>query len=189
MNQRGFEKCNAVEACPLKMTAHLRKREEVKWLGCVYVLKDPGSAHKWRSSLNPEWPFTLPSSVIVPSLRWVRARTLCDPMDCSTPGFPVLHCLLEFAQTQVHWIGDAMQPSHPLLSPSPALNFSQLQGLFQWVGSLHWWLKYWSFSISPSTEYSGLISFRIDWFDLLAAQGLSRVSSSTTLFGAQAHKE
>ena len=64
--------------------------------------------------------------------------TLCDPMECSMPGFPVLHHLLEFAQTQVHWVDDAIQPSHCLLSPSPpALNLSQHQGLFQWVGSLY----------------------------------------------------
>ena len=60
--------------------------------------------------------------------------TLCDPMDCSTPGFPVLHCLPEFAQVHIHWIGDAIQPSHPLSPPSPpTLN----QDLFQWVGSSH----------------------------------------------------
>ena len=64
--------------------------------------------------------------------------TLCDPMDCSTPGFPVFHYLPEFAQTHVHWIGDAIQPSHPLSSASPpALNLSQQQGLFQWVGFSH----------------------------------------------------
>ena len=64
--------------------------------------------------------------------------TLCDPMDYSMPGFPVLHCFLEFAQTHVHWVNDAIQLSHPLLTPSsPALNLSQHQGLFQWVGSLH----------------------------------------------------
>ena len=64
--------------------------------------------------------------------------TLCDPMDCSTPGFPVLHCLLEFAQTHVCWVGDAFQLSHPLLLLSPpALNLSQHQGLFQWVSSSH----------------------------------------------------
>ena len=63
--------------------------------------------------------------------------TLCDPMDCSAPGFPVLHYPLEFAQTHVHWIGDAVQPSHPLSSPSPTFNSSQHQGLFQWVSSLH----------------------------------------------------
>ena len=63
---------------------------------------------------------------------------LCNPMNCSTPGFPVLHSLLEFAQTDVHWISDAIQSSHPLLPPSPlALNLSQHQGLFQWVSSSH----------------------------------------------------
>ena len=62
--------------------------------------------------------------------------TLCDPMDCSTPGFPVLHHLPELAQTHVCWVGDAIQPSHPLSSPSPSFNLSQHRGLFQWVGSL-----------------------------------------------------
>ena len=90
------------------------------------------------------------------------------------PGFPVLHHLPEPAQTQVHRIGDAIQPSHPLLSPSPpALYLSQHQGLFS-ESALHLrWPKYWSFSfsISPSNEYSGRISFRMDWLDLLAVQG------------------
>ena len=64
--------------------------------------------------------------------------TLCDPMDCSTPGFPVHHQLPELAQTHIHWVSDAIQPSHPLLSPSPpAFNLSQHQGLFQWVSSSH----------------------------------------------------
>ena len=64
--------------------------------------------------------------------------TLCDPMDCSTPGFPVLHSLLKFAQTRVYWVEDTIQPSHPLSPPSPpTLNLSQHQGLFQWVESLH----------------------------------------------------
>ena len=62
----------------------------------------------------------------------------CDPMDCSTPGLPVHHQLLEFTQSHVHWVGNAIQPSHPLLSPSPpTFNLSQHQGLFQWVSSLH----------------------------------------------------
>ena len=63
--------------------------------------------------------------------------TLCNPMDCSTPGLPVHHQLLELAQTHVHWVSDAIQPSHPLSSPSPAFNLSQHQGLFQWVSSSH----------------------------------------------------
>ena len=100
--------------------------------------------------------------------------TLCDPKDRSTSGFPVYHQLLELAKTHVHRVGDAIQPSHPLSPPSPPVfNLSQHQGLFHWVSSLHQGPKYWScsFSISPSNEYSGLISFRIYWFDLLAAQG------------------
>ena len=97
--------------------------------------------------------------------------TLCDLMDCSTPGYPVLHYLPELAQTHVHWVGDAIQPSHSLSSPScPAFNLSQHQGLFHWVSSLHQ-VGSSSVSISPFNEYSGLISFRIGWFDLLAVQG------------------
>ena len=100
--------------------------------------------------------------------------TLCNPMDCSTPGLPVHHQLPEFTQTHVHWVSDTIQPSHPLLSPCPpAFNLSQHQGLFQ-ESVLHIrWPKHWnfSFSISPSNEYSGLISFRMNWFDFLAVQG------------------
>ena len=90
--------------------------------------------------------------------------TLHDPMDCSTAGLPVHHQLTEFTQTHVHWVGDAIQPSH-LLSPRslPAL-LSQHQSLCQWVfvtsgKDLEHQAKYWRFSISPSNEYSGLISF------------------------------
>ena len=93
-------------------------------------------------------------------------------MDCSTLGFPVLHHLPELAQTHVHWVGDAIQPSHPLSPPSPpAFSLSKHRGLFQETALQIRWPKDWSFSISPSNEYSGLISFRIDWFDLLAVQG------------------
>ena len=86
--------------------------------------------------------------------------TLCDPMDCSMLGFPVHHQFPELAQTHVHRVGDAIQPSHPLLSPSPAFNLSQHQDVFQWASSSHQWPKYWSFSfsISPFNEYSELIS-------------------------------
>ena len=100
--------------------------------------------------------------------------TLCNPVYCSTPGFPVHHQLPEFTQTHVHWVGDAIQPSHPLSSPfPPALNLSQHQGLLNESVLLIRWSKYWScsFNISPSNEYSGLISFRVDWLDLLAVQG------------------
>ena len=99
--------------------------------------------------------------------------TLCDPMNCSTPGSSILCYFLVFAQIHVHWVSDAIQPSHPLLRTSAAaLSLSQHQGLSQWLSSHIWWPEYWSFSfsISPSNEYSGLISFRIDWLDLLAVQ-------------------
>ena len=99
--------------------------------------------------------------------------TLCNPMDCSMPGLPVHHQLLEFTQTHVHSIGDAIQPSHPLSSPSPpAFNLSQHQHLSNESVLCIRWPKYWTFnfSISPSNEYSGLISFRRDWLDLFAVQ-------------------
>ena len=95
-------------------------------------------------------------------------------MNHSTTGLPVHHQLPESTQTHVHWVGDAIQPSHPLSSSSPpALNLSQHQGLFKWVSSSHQMAKYWSFSfnISPTNEQPGLISFRMDWLDLLAVQG------------------
>ena len=86
--------------------------------------------------------------------------TLCDPMNCSIPGLPVHHQLLESTQTHVHWVGDAIQPSHPLPSPSPpALNLSQHQGLFQWVSSSHqvakvleFQLQHQSFQWTPRTD-------------------------------------
>ena len=100
---------------------------------------------------------------------------LWDLMDCSTPGFPVLHQLLDFAETHVHQVGDAIQQSHPLSSPSPpAFNLSQHQGLFRWISSSHQVGKVLEFWLQPQSFwwiYSGLISFRIDWLDLFAVQG------------------
>jgi len=93
----------------------------------------------------------------------------CDPMDCSTPGLPVHHQLLELAQTHVHRVGDAIQTSHPLSCPSPpAFNLSQHQVIFQRVISSNQVAKVLA---SASNEYSGLISLRMDWLDLLAVQG------------------
>ena len=89
---------------------------------------------------------------------------------CSTLGFPVLHHLPELAQTRVRWVSDAIQPSHPLASPSPPA-FPSIRVFSNESVLCIRWPKYWSFSINPSNEYSGLISFRIDWFDLLAVQG------------------
>ena len=101
--------------------------------------------------------------VVVQSLS--RVLTFYSPMDCSAPGFPVFYHLPQLVQTHVHWADDAIQPSHPLSSPSPpTFSLSQHQGLFQWVGSSHQGPEYWSFSFSvgPSNEYSGLISLMID---------------------------
>ena len=100
--------------------------------------------------------------------------TLCDPMDCSMPGFPLQHQLLQPVQTQthVHQVGDAIQPSHPVIRFSHLQCFPASESFQKSVLHVRW-PKYWSFSfsISPSYESSGLISFRIDWFDLLAVQG------------------
>ena len=85
---------------------------------------------------------------------------LCDLMDCSTPGFPVLHYFLQFAQTHVHWAGDAIQPSYPLLSPSPTFSLSQHQGLFQWLGSSYQMAKV---SEHQSQHQSFQWIFRIDF--------------------------
>ena len=109
---------------------------------------------------------------------------LCDPVDCSTPGFPVHHQLPELTQAHVHRLGDVIQPPHSLLFPSPAFSLSQHQGFLQWVSSPTRWPKYWSFnfSVRPSNEYAGLITFRIEWLDLLAVQGTLQESSPTPPF-------
>ena len=100
--------------------------------------------------------------------------TLCNPMNCSTPGLPVHHQLPEFTQTHIHRVSDAIQPSHPLSSPSPlAPNPFQHQSLFSESTLRMMWPTYWSFSfsISLSKEHPGMISFRMDGLDLLAVQG------------------
>ena len=99
---------------------------------------------------------------------------LCDPMNCSTLGLPVHHQLPESTQTHVYRVGDATQPSHPLSSPSPLPSIFPSIRVFSNESALHIRLpKYWSFSfsISPSNEHPGLVSFRMDWLDLLAVQG------------------
>ena len=116
--------------------------------------------------------------------------SLCNPMDCSVPGLPVHQQCQELAQTHVHWVGDDIQPTYPVIPFSsylqslPASRSFLMSQFFKSGGQ-----RSFSFSISPSTEYSGLISFRIDWLDFLS-KGLSRVFSNTTVqkhqfFGAQ----
>ena len=118
-----------------------------------------GSAHSWLD-------YSQFSSVAQLGL------TLCDPMDYSTPGLPVHHQLQGFTQTHAHWVRDAIQPPHLLFLLLPPSIFPSIS-IFSNDSILHiMWQKYWSFSfsISPSNEYSGLISFWIDWFDLPAVQ-------------------
>ena len=120
------------------------------------------------------------------SIPFISCPTLCDPMNCSMPGLPVHHQLPELTQTHVHHISDAIQPSHPLSSPSPPAFPSIRVFSNESVFSIRW-QKYWSFSfsISPSNEYSGLISFRTNWLNLPAGtplrEGLSRVFSNITV--------
>ena len=98
--------------------------------------------------------------------------TLCDPMNHSMPGLSVHHQPPKSTQTYVDWVGDAIQPSHPLSSPSPpALNLSQHHSLFQWVSTSHQVAKVLELQHYPSNKHSGLISFRTDWFYLPAVQG------------------
>ena len=125
--------------------------------------------HSWSLEQCPAQSQSVQfSSVTQPCL------TLCNPMDCSTPGLPVHHQLPEFTQTHIYWVSDVIQPSHPLLSPSPPPSIFPSIRIFSNESVLHIrWPKYWSFSfsISISNEYSGLISFRIGWLDLLVVQG------------------
>ena len=121
----------------------------------------PSSSHQTAATPQAQ----LSHSVVSDSLR---------PMNCSTPGLPVHHQLPEFTQTHVHRVGDAIQPSQPLLAPSPSAPIPPSIRVFSNEATLRMrWPKYWSFSFSiiPSKEHPGLISFRMDWLDLLAVQG------------------
>ena len=99
--------------------------------------------------------------------------TLCDPKNRSMPGLPVHHQLLECTQTHFHRVSDAIQPSHPLSSPSPAPIPPSTRVFSNESTRCTRWPKYWSFSLSiiPSKEHPGLVSFRMDWLDLLAVKG------------------
>ena len=157
---------------------------KIPWMKEPHRLQSMGSqrvGHNWATSLFlffkkngifVQWNFrqkNMNSSVqFSPSV----TSDFCDPMECSAPGFPVHHQLPELAQTHIHPIGDTIQPSHPLSSPSPpALNVFQHRGHFKWVSSSHEVAKVFSFSISLTSEHPGLISFRMHWLDLLAVQG------------------
>ena len=121
-----------------------------------------------------EWRATLFTASLQFSSLAQSCPTLCDLMDCSTPGFSVHHQLLELAQTHVHRVADAIQPSHPLSSPSPPVStLSQHQSLFQWVSSSHQVAKVLELQFQHQSFQWELISFRIDRFDLLAVQGIA----------------
>ena len=143
----------------------------VFFLACTILVTDQ------EEKCFPVWAifFLLDHSCVSISFPFDQfSLTLCDPMDCSTPGLPVYHQLPEITQTHVHWVGDAIQASRSLLSPSPpAFNLSQHQGLFQWVGSLHQVTKVLEFQLQHQSFQwiLGQISFRMDWFDHLAIQG------------------
>ena len=119
------------------------------WRGREPEIKSPTFVGSWRKQRNSRKTSISASLTMLKSLTvWTTpvqftsvpqsCPILCDPMDCSMPGFPIHHQLLEFTQIHIHWIGDVIQPFHPLSSPSPpAFNLSQNQGVFQWVSSSH----------------------------------------------------
>ena len=155
----------------------------------IYLFKEEKQGEK---KTGQGWSLLWKGSVWFSSVAQ-SCPTLCDPMDCSTPGVPVHHKFPEFTQTHVHWVSDAIQPSHPLLSPSPpAFNLFQHQGLFKRVSFSHqvakileFQLPHESFQWTPRTDL-----FRRDWLDLLAVQGtlkrlLRHHSSKASILGAQ----
>ena len=152
--------------------------------------------HGWVSRLTlldfwMNWTWNGTHSHVLFSSVAQSCPTLCNPMDCSTPALPVHGQLPEFTQTYVHWVSDAIQPSHPLSSPSPpAFNLSQHQGLFQWVSSFIRWPKYhsFSFSICPSNEIQDWFPSGLTGYISLQFKGHSRVFSTVQkhqLFKAQ----
>ena len=173
----GFSRQNTGVGCHTLLQSIFPSQESKLCLLCLLY---------WQVGSLPLVP---PGSVQFSSVAQA-CLTLCDPMNRSTPGLTVHHQLLEFTQTHVHRVGDAIQPSHPLSSPSPpAPNPSQHQVLSSESTLCMRWPKYWSFSfsISPSDEHPGLISFRMDWLDLLVVQGtlkslLQYHSSKTSIF-------
>ena len=124
----------------------------------------PGKSQTWPDFVTRAWRQCLTRICCYCSVA-KSCPTLCDPMDCSTPGFPILHHLPEFAQIHVHWVSDAIQPSHPLPSPSPpACNLSQNQGLFQWAGSSHHVAKMLKLQIKQqSFQWIFSAGFPLEW--------------------------
>ena len=166
------------------MILHNNKNDTEKWNRSKTLDEIP---KKKNQRVAGRWPLRLFIQKHISSVQFSSVaqscQTLCDPMDCSTLGFPVHHQLPEFTQTHVYRVGDAIQPSHPLLTPSLPSIFPRIR-VFSNVSVLcNRWPKYWSFSfsISPSNESSGLVSFRITGWISLRSKGLSRVFSNTTI--------
>ena len=157
------------DSCKKKKSCNLRVRENFSTKSRhLHVIKEIIIIFVWLS---------VQFSPVIQS-----CLTLCNPMDCCVPGFPVHHQLPELAQTPVHWVDDAIQLSHPLLSPSPpAFNFPSIRVFSNESVLCIRWPNYWSFSfsISPSNEYK---SFTIDWLDLLEVQGTLRRSKALILW-------
>ena len=149
----------------------------------------------WAPITENSGTHILENGFVVLAVQLLGRVWLCDYMDCSTLGFPVLHCLQEFAQNHVRWVSDAIQLCHPLSPPSPSSLLSIFPSIRVFSSELALcinWPEYWGFSfrIPPSNEYSGLISFGIESFDLLAVQGALKSILHTTVwkhqfFGAQ----
>ena len=167
-----------------------KAKNKVFW-PCRILAPNQGSnaAVSWRCLLNELEIWLGHFLVMFSSVQSLSRVQLCNPMDCTMPGFPVHHQLLDFAQTHVYQVSDAVQPSHPLSSPSPALNLCQHQGLFQWVSSSHQVPRVLELQLQHQF-FQWII--RVDWFPLgltglisLQSKGLSRVFSSTAIWRHQ----
>ena len=176
VRRRGFDpwvgrSCEEGNGNTLQYTCLEKPVERGAWWATVHgVTKSWTQLSNWVHTHTHLICISPPNSpfVVVQSLSHVQ---LCDPTDCNTPGYPVLHHLSEFAQTHVHWVCDAILPYCPLSSPfPPAFNLPSIRIFSNELAFCIRWSKYWSFSISPSSEYAGLISFRVDWFNLLVGR-------------------
>ena len=175
-------KYKAYVFCPLAPSAEVvypRYLSRHSWSCKMHVLRMVRTS-VWGGQRAPSNLSSASSLLLytIMGLKWLDSWA----RDCNMPGLPVYHQLPEFTQTHIHGVSDAIQPSHPLSSIFPSsFKLSEHQGLFRWVSSLHHWPKYrsFSFSISPSIKYWGLISFGMDWLDLLAVQGTQESSSTS----------
>ena len=130
-----FHEYNSLLLMGFQVLPHWRKRHQILW-GYLFALLRKILIFSNKSVTQVLYTCR-PTAFLVFSCVIVQCPTLCSPMDCSTPGFSILHYLSEFAQILVHWVHDAIQPSHPLSPPSHVLNLSHHRDLFQWVGSSH----------------------------------------------------